>query len=71
MRERLNKLIGKDQTVQIHMGTFHSLCAGFLRRYPKLVGLEGNFTVCDADERFVFNSKDFLVPTNWSVAKRL
>lgn len=53
MRERLTKLIGKAQTSQIKMGTFHALCATFLRRYPRLVGVEGNFTVCDADERCV------------------
>ncbi|KAI0714341.1 P-loop containing nucleoside triphosphate hydrolase protein [Cerioporus squamosus] len=50
MRERLVKLIGKDSTAQIKMGTFHALCAKFLRRYAKYVGIEGNFTVCDADE---------------------
>ena len=51
MRERLVKLIGKDNTAQIKMGTFHALCAQFLRRYARYVGIEGNFTVCDADER--------------------
>ncbi|KAI0368645.1 UvrD-helicase-domain-containing protein [Pilatotrama ljubarskyi] len=50
MRERLVKLIGKDNTAQIKMGTFHALCAMFLRRYSRAVGIEGNFTVCDADE---------------------
>ncbi|KAI0359957.1 UvrD/REP type DNA helicase [Trametes cingulata] len=50
MRERLVKLIGKDNTAQIKMGTFHALCAMFLRRYSRVVGIEGNFTVCDADE---------------------
>ncbi|KAH9902943.1 UvrD-helicase-domain-containing protein [Cubamyces lactineus] len=50
MRERLIKLIGKDNTAQIKMGTFHALCAMFLRRYARVVGIGGNFTVCDADE---------------------
>ncbi|KAI8980111.1 UvrD-helicase-domain-containing protein [Trametes punicea] len=50
MRERLIKLIGKDSTAQIKMGTFHAMCAMFLRRYSRVVGIEGNFTVCDADE---------------------
>ncbi|KAI0671645.1 UvrD-helicase-domain-containing protein [Trametes maxima] len=50
MRERLVKLIGKDKTAQVKMGTFHALCAMFLRKYSRVVGLEGNFTVCDADE---------------------
>ena len=53
MRERLVKLVGKDQTAQIKMGTFHALCVSFLRRYARSVGIEGNFTVCDADERYV------------------
>ncbi|KAJ2914061.1 hypothetical protein MD484_g6352, partial [Candolleomyces efflorescens] len=50
MRERLTKLIGKDRTSQLKMGTFHSLCARFLRKYFKLVDIPENFTVCDAAE---------------------
>ncbi|TCD65239.1 hypothetical protein EIP91_002947 [Steccherinum ochraceum] len=50
MRTRLEKLIGKGKTDQIHMGTFHSLCARFLRRHADKVGIRGNFTICDADE---------------------
>ncbi len=57
MRERLVKLIGKDNTAQIKMGTFHALCAKFLRKYSRVVGIEGNFTVCDADERYVSKSR--------------
>ena len=51
MRQRLEKLIGKGQSNQIKMGTFHSLCAKFLRRHAEKVGVNGNFTICDADER--------------------
>ncbi|KAJ6583195.1 P-loop containing nucleoside triphosphate hydrolase protein [Mycena sp. CBHHK59/15] len=50
MRERLTKLIGKQRTSEVRMGTFHALCALFLRKFSKVVGIEGNFTVCDADE---------------------
>ncbi|KAJ7929059.1 P-loop containing nucleoside triphosphate hydrolase protein [Mycena leptocephala] len=50
MRERLAKLIGKQRTSEVRMGTFHALCALFLRKYSKVVGIEGNFTVCDAEE---------------------
>ncbi|KXN84725.1 ATP-dependent DNA helicase PcrA, partial [Leucoagaricus sp. SymC.cos] len=50
MRQRLTKLIGEEHTSQIKMGTFHALCALFLRRYANIVGLEPNFTVCDAEE---------------------
>lgn len=51
MRERLTKLLGPTVTSQIRMGTFHSLCAMFLRRYANLVGLNGDFTICDSDDR--------------------
>ncbi|EMD33499.1 hypothetical protein CERSUDRAFT_57154, partial [Gelatoporia subvermispora B] len=50
MRERLTKLIGQDQTGQIKLGTFHALCATFLRRHAKLIEIDANFTICDADE---------------------
>ncbi|KAF8896349.1 P-loop containing nucleoside triphosphate hydrolase protein [Infundibulicybe gibba] len=50
MRNRLIKLIGKQSTSEVRMGTFHALCALFLRKYSKIVGLEDNFTICDADE---------------------
>ncbi|KAJ7499466.1 P-loop containing nucleoside triphosphate hydrolase protein [Mycena latifolia] len=50
MRERLSKLIGKQRTAEVRMGTFHALCALFLRKFSKVVGIEGNFTVCDAEE---------------------
>lgn len=51
MRARLEQLIGKERTNELRLGTFHSLCGRFLRQYANLVGLEGNFTVCDAEER--------------------
>lgn len=51
MRERLTKLLGKMRVAQLKMGTFHSLCARFLRKYSKLVDIPENFTVCDASER--------------------
>ncbi|KAJ7122967.1 P-loop containing nucleoside triphosphate hydrolase protein [Mycena epipterygia] len=50
MRDRLSKLIGKQRTAEVRMGTFHALCALFLRKFSKKVGIEGNFTVCDAEE---------------------
>ncbi|KAG7089539.1 hypothetical protein E1B28_011212 [Marasmius oreades] len=50
MKERLTSLIGKEKMVQVKMGTFHALCALFIRRYASVVGLADNFTVCDADE---------------------
>ena len=50
MRDRLTKLIGKEKTTALQMGTFHSLCARFLRKYYHAVKLQENFTICDADE---------------------
>ncbi|KAJ7229193.1 P-loop containing nucleoside triphosphate hydrolase protein [Mycena pura] len=50
MRERLGKLIGKQRTSEVRMGTFHALCALFLRKLSDAVGIKSNFTVCDADE---------------------
>jgi DNA helicase-2/ATP-dependent DNA helicase PcrA len=51
MRERLTRLIGRQKTDEVRMGTFHALCALFLRKYAHIIGLEGNFIICDADER--------------------
>ncbi|TFY82118.1 hypothetical protein EWM64_g1894 [Hericium alpestre] len=50
MKLRLTKLIGKEKVMRLKMGTFHALCARFLRQHAALVGLEGNFTICDAEE---------------------
>ncbi|PPR00783.1 hypothetical protein CVT24_000748 [Panaeolus cyanescens] len=50
MRERLTKLIGKEETQALQLGTFHSICAKFLRKQSKLAGLKANFTITDADE---------------------
>ncbi|KAK0500348.1 P-loop containing nucleoside triphosphate hydrolase protein [Armillaria luteobubalina] len=50
MRERLTKLIGKERTSQVRMGTFHALCALYLRKHALRVGIKGNFTVCDSEE---------------------
>ncbi|KAI0342822.1 UvrD-helicase-domain-containing protein [Trametopsis cervina] len=50
MRERLTKMVGKEVVNSLKMGTFHSLCARFVRKYAKLAGIEGNFTVCDSEE---------------------
>ncbi|KAK7061228.1 ATP-depentend DNA [Favolaschia claudopus] len=50
MRQRLGVLIGKQRTAEVRMGTFHASCALFLRKFSKVVGIEPNFTVCDAEE---------------------
>lgn len=53
MRARLVKLVGKDSVNKVKLGTFHAICALFLRKYGTSVGLDGNFTICDSDERYV------------------
>ncbi|KAF7318043.1 ATP-depentend DNA [Mycena chlorophos] len=50
MKVRLAAIIGKQRTGMVRMGTFHALCALFLRRFATKVGLDPNFTVCDAEE---------------------
>ncbi|KAG2149079.1 P-loop containing nucleoside triphosphate hydrolase protein, partial [Suillus bovinus] len=50
MRARLVKLIGKDNVNKVKLGTFHAICALFLRKHGTSVGLDGNFTICDSDE---------------------
>ena len=54
MRSRLDILVGRTETGLIRMGTFHALCASFLRRHGGKLNLETNFTICDADERCDF-----------------
>ncbi|KAF8656236.1 hypothetical protein AX16_002672 [Volvariella volvacea WC 439] len=73
MRERLTKLIGHEQTSALRMGTFHSLCAMFLRKHAKAVGLRPNFTICDADESkkhigsFLKAYKELLKANEWNL----
>ncbi|KAJ3885161.1 P-loop containing nucleoside triphosphate hydrolase protein [Lentinula edodes] len=50
MKVRLTKVIGKEKTSEVRMGTFHALCALFLRKYARSIRLDGNFTICDAEE---------------------
>ncbi len=56
MRERLTKLLGKKRTAALQMGTFHSICVRYLRMHSSAIGLEDNFTICDADERYLWCS---------------
>ncbi|OJA17125.1 hypothetical protein AZE42_02583 [Rhizopogon vesiculosus] len=50
MRARLIKLVGKERVDKVKMGTFHSICVLFLRKYGRVLGLDGNFTICDSEE---------------------
>ncbi|KIM80482.1 hypothetical protein PILCRDRAFT_9658 [Piloderma croceum F 1598] len=73
MRERLEKLIGKARTGQVRMGTFHALCAGFLRKWSGkvLLGVGENFTVCDAEESKKIIKKLLEPHNNFLQAKNL
>ncbi|CAO1629096.1 unnamed protein product [Parajaminaea phylloscopi] len=50
MKQRLHHLIGAERTARLVLGTFHSLCARYLRRYAGLIGMENNFSIMDADD---------------------
>jgi DNA helicase-2/ATP-dependent DNA helicase PcrA len=50
MRERVGAMLGQPVD-GLWLGTFHALCARMLRRHAKLVGLEANFTILDADDQ--------------------
>ena len=50
MRERLQVAIG-PAAGEVAMGTFHSLCARFLRRDGPLIGIDRNFAIFDSDDQ--------------------
>ena len=50
MTERAEKLIGSD-VGGIWSGTFHSICAKFLRRYGSFLGYKPGFTILDEDDQ--------------------
>ncbi len=51
MKERLNGLIGVGNTAALTIGTFHSLCARFLRRDIVHLGRERDFVIYDTDDQ--------------------
>ncbi|CAE6463544.1 unnamed protein product [Rhizoctonia solani] len=50
MRVRLTRLIGAGETSKLVIGTFHAICANYLRKYGTAIGLATNFSICDSDE---------------------
>lgn len=54
MRTRLTALIGPERTQKLVLGTFHALCAMFLRRHGARIGIDHNFTIADTDDAYVF-----------------
>jgi DNA helicase-2/ATP-dependent DNA helicase PcrA len=54
MRERLDRLVGKERLAELTVGTFHAFCARLLRRDGPLVGIDRSFAIYDeADQRAV------------------
>ncbi|WVN90725.1 uncharacterized protein L203_105967 [Cryptococcus depauperatus CBS 7841] len=50
MRKRLQVLLGQAQADQLILGTFHSTCVKYLRRYGKIINLPNNFVIADAED---------------------
>ncbi|ODN83942.1 DNA helicase II/ATP-dependent DNA helicase PcrA [Cryptococcus wingfieldii CBS 7118] len=50
MRNRLKKLLGEEKAGQLILGTFHSTCVKYLRRFGKIIDLPNNFVIADADD---------------------
>ncbi|KAJ1028627.1 hypothetical protein NDA16_001793 [Ustilago loliicola] len=50
MKMRLVALIGKERVDNLVIGTFHSVCARYLRKYGRLISLPNNFTIIDSDD---------------------
>jgi DNA helicase-2/ATP-dependent DNA helicase PcrA len=54
MRERLDRLVGREKLEELTVGTFHGFCARMLRHDAPIVGLDRGFTIYDeADQRAI------------------
>ena len=51
MRERLEKLLGVSESKELTLGTFHAICARFLRREAPHLGLAREFAIYDEDDQ--------------------
>lgn len=51
MRDRLQNLVGEEKMRDLTIGTFHSICARFLRRDGEAVGLAPGFVIFDDDDQ--------------------
>ncbi len=51
MRERLEKLMGVSESKELTLGTFHAICARFLRREAPHLGLAREFAIYDDDDQ--------------------
>ena len=51
MKERLDRALGPERTAELSVGTFHALCARFLRRDAPHIGISRDFVIYDADDQ--------------------
>src|SRR4051794_28194123 len=51
MKERLDALVGQGHAAALTVGTFHSICARFLRRDIAHLGRERDFAIYDSDDQ--------------------
>lgn len=51
MKERLDSLLGAGRAAALTVGTFHSICARWLRRDIKHLGRESDFAIYDSDDQ--------------------
>ncbi|MCS6842617.1 MAG: UvrD-helicase domain-containing protein [Roseiflexus sp.] len=51
MRDRLDALLGPGEAAALTVGTFHSICARFLRRDIVHLGRERDFAIYDTDDQ--------------------
>ncbi len=51
MRERLDRLVNREDAKKIFLGTFHSFCARVMRKDIKVLGFGTNFTIADDSDQ--------------------
>ncbi len=51
MRERLDKILGPARAAELTLGTFHAICARWLRRDAPELGLSRDFVIFDEDDQ--------------------
>lgn len=50
MKERIEKILGNNESRNLYIGTFHSVFAKILRFEAERIGYPSNFTIYDADD---------------------
>ncbi|GAA5891913.1 hypothetical protein JCM6882_007403 [Rhodosporidiobolus microsporus] len=70
MKVRLSKIVGAATVDKVVLGTFHSACVRYLRKYAKLVGLIPNFLITDRDDCIAIIKRLLLLPFVPSNLKR-